>query len=67
MMKLMAWWRGHGTKILGTIITVLGGALTMGLVPAQYIQIAQGVLTFLGGAAVKRGFTNSANASAPGA
>lgn len=61
-MKLIQWWKDHGTKIIGTLITVVGGALTLGLIPAQYVQYAEGFLTFLGGGAVKRGFTNSANA-----
>lgn len=59
---MFQWWTNHGTKILGTIIAIVGGALTLGLIPAQYVQYAQGLLTLLGGTAIKRGFTNTANA-----
>jgi len=62
-MNILKWWKDHGTKIIGTLVGIIGGALTMGLIPSAYTQIAQGVVTFLGGIAVKRGFTNSANAA----
>lgn len=58
----MNWWHNHGTKIIGSVVTVVGGALSLGLVPPQYVQYATWLLTFLGGGAIKRGFTNTANA-----
>jgi len=60
-----AWWRNHATKYIGTAITIISGALALNLVPAKYVQIAEGVLAFLGGGAVKRGFTNNAIAPSP--
>jgi len=65
-MNIIKYWKDHGTKILGTLVTIIGGLLTLGLIPAAYTQIAQGLLTLLGGTAIKRGFTNSA-AVPPGA
>jgi hypothetical protein len=63
-MNILKWWKDHGTKIIGVAVAIVGGALTLGLIPAPYIQIAQGLLTLLGGTAIKRGFTNTANAAA---
>lgn len=60
-----SWWRNHATKYIGGLITLISGALALNLVPAKYVQIADGVLAFLGGGAVKRGYTNNKNDAAP--
>lgn len=60
-----AWWRNHATKYIGTLISLISAALFFKLVPAQYVQYAEGLLAFLGGGALKRGFTNNALASGP--
>lgn len=60
-MNILQWWKDHGTKIIGTLVTVISGALALSIIPAQYVKLAEGFLALLGGTAVKRGFTNSAN------
>lgn len=64
-MNILQWWKDHGTKIIGTLVTIISGALALNLVPAQYVQYADGLLALLGGGAFKRGFTNSAAAAGP--
>lgn len=60
---LQAWWTGHGTKILGTAVAIIGIAGDA----LVYIQALDpkhaaiySALIGIGGAIVKRGFTNSA-------
>lgn len=53
-----AWWRDHATKYIGTIITLISGALGLGLIPPAYTKYADFALAVLGGGAVKRGYTN---------
>jgi hypothetical protein len=59
-MDILKYWKDNGTKILGTLVVILGGLLTLGLIPPALTQIVEGLVTFLGGTTVKRGFTNSA-------
>lgn len=61
---LKKWWTGHGTKILGAFVALVGIAGDS----LVYIQALDpkhaaiySALVAVGGAIVKRGFTNSAN------
>jgi len=58
-MNTFAWWKNHATKYLGAAISVIGAALYLKLIPAQYVELATGVIALLGGGTVKRGFTNT--------
>ena len=61
--KLKLWWTGHGTKILGGLVAAVGVAGDS----LVYIQALDpkhaaiySALVAIGGAIVKRGFTNTA-------
>ncbi len=60
MIAVTRWWRGHGTKILGTIGAVIPGLLGIhDLIPAKDVKywLAAGVI--VGALTVKRGFENT--------
>ena len=60
--KLKLWWQGHGTKILGVITTVYGVIQeALGAIQAVDTKHAAvwALVIVLGGAVIKRGFTNS--------
>jgi hypothetical protein len=64
--KLKAYWHSHGTKVLGTITTVMGAmqtAIVTGLmeVPKGYKNAVALIVIGLGAATVRRGFTNTKN------
>lgn len=65
--KLQAWWRGHGTKILGILAMLVGaGGESLALIQAVDPKHAAlwALVMGLGGAIVRRGFTNTKNAQA---
>jgi hypothetical protein len=66
----LQWWDDHGTKILGSVTAMLGGAIVglptlqpiMGHATYLLTQFFLGVaVSAMGGATVRRGFTNSAS------
>jgi hypothetical protein len=69
--KLRAWWKDHGTKILGYGGTLIGSlsmldAATLNLIKTtlgpKWGPLVYGALMILGGIMVaKRGYTNSTN------
>lgn len=60
MNSLVAFWTEHGTKIIGTLATFVATALLIeGLIPADQMKYWLFANALLGGATVKRGFTNS--------
>lgn len=60
MKALADFWTEHGTKIIGTLATfVATGLLIEGLIPADHMKYWLFANALLGGATVKRGFTNS--------
>lgn len=66
--RIKGWWVGHGTKILGWIIVGVGALqevlpLIQGVDPKHSALWA--LVIGLGGAVIKRGFTNSKNAAPP--
>lgn len=68
MNTLKIWWHGHGTKILGVIVMLVGVAgdcltLIQALDPKRAALWA--LVIGLGGAVLRRGFINSQNASLP--
>jgi hypothetical protein len=59
MKMLVVFWVEHGTKIIGTLATfVATGLLIEGLIPADHMKYWLFANALLGGATVKRGFTN---------
>lgn len=57
---IVSWWRGHGTKALGTVAAIIPGLLGIeGLIAAEHTKywLAAGVV--VGALTVQRGFTNS--------
>lgn len=62
MKTLSRWWRGHGTKILGTVGAIIPGLLGIdGLIAPGHAKfwLAAGVV--IGAMTVGRGFTNTRN------
>lgn len=62
--KLEAWWRAHGTKILGWVTIVVGAAgecLTLIQAVDPKHSALWALIITLGGGIVRRGFTNTAN------
>ena len=62
MKRFIQYWRGHGTKILGGVIVFVGALqevlpLIQGVDPKHSALWA--LFIGLGGAVIKRGFTNS--------
>lgn len=63
--KLKAWWTGHGTKILGVAVMAIGVAGDcLSLIQAADPKHAAlwSLVIGVGGAVVRRGFTNTKNA-----
>ncbi len=59
MNGLAEFWTQHGTKILGTAATFVATALLIdGLIPDAHMKYWLFANALLGGATVKRGFTN---------
>lgn len=63
---IQKWWTGHGTKILGGVVLLIGGVQDV----LPLIQQADSkhallwaIVTGIGAAVIKRGFTNSASIS----
>ncbi len=64
--KLTAYWHAHGTKILGIVVMLLGAAGdSLSVIQAADPKHAAlwALVIGLGGAIVRRGFTNSARAA----
>lgn len=60
MNDVIAFWSAHGTKILGTLATIVSTALLIeGLIPDAQMKYWLFANALLGGATVKRGFTNT--------
>lgn len=60
MNSLVAFWSDHGTKLLGAAATFVSTALIIPeLIPAGHMKYWLFANALLGGATVKRGFTNS--------
>ena len=60
MKDVIALWEQHGTKILGTLATIVATALLIeGLIPDDHMKYWLFANALLGGATVKRGFTNT--------
>ena len=60
------WWGAHGTKILGAIVALIGVAGdSLSLIVAYDPKHAAlwTLIVGIGGAVIRRGFTNSANQS----
>jgi hypothetical protein len=57
---VIAYWRSHGTKLLGTAATVVSSALLVpDLIPPEHMKYWLFANALLGGFTVKRGFTNT--------
>lgn len=57
------WWTGHGTKILGWVTVLIGaGGESLSLIQAvdQKHSALWALIIGLGGAVIRRGFTNTA-------
>jgi hypothetical protein len=55
----MKFWNEHGTKILGALATFVSTALLIeGLIPDLHMKYWLFANALLGGATVRRGFTN---------
>jgi len=62
MNKIKAWWAAHGTKILGTVAVIIGaGGESLSLIQAVDPKHSAlwALVMGLGGAIVRRGFTNT--------
>jgi hypothetical protein len=58
--QLAEYWDSHGTKILGALATFVATALLIqDLIPPDHMKYWLFANALLGGATVKRGFTNS--------
>ena len=67
MNNLAALWGAHGTKILGTLATVVATALLIdGLIPDAHMKYWLFANALLGGGVVKRGFTNTVSTNGAG-
>jgi hypothetical protein len=65
MNALALWWRGHGTKLICSLIGILEAAREIeGLVPEQHKKWVALAIIVLAGGGVRRGFTNSSNQGA---
>lgn len=65
MNTIIGWWTGHGTKILGTVASIVAGLLLVpDLIPKGQVRWWQAASIVLGVLTVKRGFTNSAQDNA---
>lgn len=63
MNNLATLWEAHGTKILGTLATIVATALLIdGLIPDAHMKYWLFANALLGGGVVKRGFTNTSSA-----
>jgi hypothetical protein len=61
LQDLIAFWREHGTKVLGSLAAFVATALLIpDLIPAVHMKYWLFANALLGGATVKRGFTNTA-------
>ena len=60
-MKFIAcWWRGHGTKLLGTASIIIPGFLGIeDLIPETHVKYWLAAAVVVGALTVKRGFTNT--------
>lgn len=62
MCTVCSFWENHGTKLLGTAATIVATALIIPeLIPAAHMKYWLFANALLGGATVKRGFTNGKN------
>ena len=60
MKAIVEFWKGHGTKILGTAASVVSTAMIIPeLIPVEHLKYWLFANALLGGGVVKRGFTNS--------
>lgn len=58
--QLLLWWKGHGTKLICSLIGILEAAREIeGIVPEQQKKWVALAIIVLAGGGVKRGFTNS--------
>lgn len=54
-------WDDHGTKVLGTLATIVASLITIpGLIPEPHLKWWSAANVVLGALTVKRGYTNSA-------
>lgn len=63
-MNLLKVWDSHGTKVLGTLSTVISAVIAAAVIvedviPDSHMKYWLFASALLGGATVKRGFTNS--------
>ena len=64
MKALLAFWKAHGTKILGYITLAVTSALIVpDLIPPDQMKYWLYMNAFLGGMTVKRGHTNTKTAA----
>lgn len=62
MKSLIEFWNGHGTKILGTLQTIVAGLITIpGLITAAHLPYWGAANVILAALTINRGFTNSRN------
>lgn len=60
--KLIDYWNSHGTKILGTLASIVSGLLLVpDFIPVHQMKFWQAASVVLGVITVKRGFTNSSD------
>jgi hypothetical protein len=63
MNAFIAAWTQHGTKILGTLQTIVAGLVTIpSLIHAEHLPYWGAANIILGALTINRGFTNSRNA-----
>lgn len=62
MKALIAFWQGHGTKLLGTLQTIVAGLITIpGLIEAADLPYWGAANVILAALTINRGFTNTRN------
>lgn len=62
MKSLLAFWNGHGTKILGTMQTIVAGFITIpGLITPDNLPYWGAANVVLAAFTINRGFTNTRN------
>jgi hypothetical protein len=67
-MKITDVWPDHGTKILGFLASAVATALLIeGLIPDAHMKYWLFANALLGGATVRRGFTNTKTGEVPNA
>ena len=64
MKALLEFWKGHGTKALGTAAFIISGLLAVPnlIEPGTFLKVLQVSDIVIGALVVNRGFTNTRNA-----